>query len=88
MSVYEHLTYDHRAVVRRTTDLLTDDHYLDHRHRVIHIVRDVQANLRGNLPRHLQEVGDLLLNTNLGHHEPISPDQIHQSSAMRKELTR
>jgi hypothetical protein len=82
ISVHRHLTYYHRAVVRRavdrrTADLLMDDHQLDHRHRVIHIVQDVQTNLRRNLPRHLQGVGVLLINTNLVQHEPIQSDQMN-----------
>lgn len=63
-------------VVRRTAALLKDDHQLDHRHRVIHIVQDVQPNLRGNLPRRPQEVGDLLITTNLVQCELIQPDQM------------
>jgi hypothetical protein len=83
ISVHRHLTYDHRAVVRRavvrrTADLLMDDHQLDHRHRVIHIVQDVQTNLRRNLPRQLQGVGVLLINTNLVQHKPIQSDQTNR----------
>ena len=65
-----------RVVVRRTTDPLMDNLHLDHGNRVLYIVRDVQPNRRGNL-HHLQRVGNLLVNMNLGHHGLKVPDRIH-----------
>jgi hypothetical protein len=61
---------------RHHTYLHQEQTHFSSRHRTLHIVPAAQPNIRGNLPRHLQVIGNILLNTNLGYRKPNPPDQI------------